>query len=49
MLILVAFILAILLLIAIPAWPHSSGWGYYPSAGIGIVLVIIVVYLILTR
>lgn len=47
MLIVLAFIFAVLLLIAIPVWPHSASWGYYPSAGIGVVLVVIVIYLIL--
>jgi Protein of unknown function (DUF3309) len=36
-------ILIILLLGAIPAWPYSRGWGYYPSGGLGLVLVIIIV------
>jgi hypothetical protein len=36
-------ILVILLLGAIPAWPYSRGWGYYPSGGLGLVLVIIIV------
>jgi hypothetical protein len=36
-------ILVILLLGAIPAWPYSREWGYYPSGGLGLVLVIIIV------
>ncbi|MFL6352609.1 MAG: DUF3309 family protein [Bryobacteraceae bacterium] len=36
-------ILIILLLGAIPAWPYSRGWGYYPSGGLGLVLLIIIV------
>jgi Protein of unknown function (DUF3309) len=36
-------ILVILLLGAIPAWPYSRGWGYYPSGGLGLILVIIIV------
>ncbi|MGI9072675.1 MAG: DUF3309 family protein [Bryobacteraceae bacterium] len=36
-------ILVILLLGAIPAWPYSRGWGYYPSGGLGLVLLIIIV------
>lgn len=40
-------ILIILLVGAIPAWPHSRGWGYYPSGGIGLVLVVIIVLLLI--
>ena len=36
-------VLLILLIGAIPAWPYSRGWGYYPSGGLGLVLVIIIV------
>jgi hypothetical protein len=37
-------ILIILLLIgALPAWPYSAGWGYYPSGGLGLVLLILIV------
>lgn len=36
-------ILVILLLGALPTWPYSSGWGYYPSGGIGLILVIILI------
>jgi hypothetical protein len=41
-------LLVLLLLGALPAWPYSRGWGYYPSGGLGLVLVILVV-LILVR
>jgi hypothetical protein len=34
-------ILILILLGALPTWPYSSGWGYYPSGGIGLVLVIL--------
>jgi hypothetical protein len=38
----VLFIILVIALIgAVPAWPHSRGWGYYPSGGIGLVLVIV--------
>jgi hypothetical protein len=42
-------ILVILLLLvgALPAWPHSRSWGYYPSGGLGLVLVILVVVMLL--
>jgi len=42
-------VLILLLLGALPAWPYSSGWGYYPSGGIGLVLVIVIVLLLLGR
>jgi hypothetical protein len=34
---------------ALPRWPHSRGWGYYPSGGLGIVLVILIILLLLGR
>jgi len=36
-------ILVLLLIGALPTWPYSSGWGYYPSGGLGLVLLIIVI------
>ena len=42
-------VLILLLLGALPAWPYSSGWGYYPSGGLGLVLVIVIVLLLLGR
>ncbi len=46
----ILFIVLILMLIgAIPAWPHSKNWGYYPSGGIGLVLLILLVLLLLGR
>ena len=36
-------ILILLLLGVLPTWPYSSGWGYYPSGGLGLVLLIIVI------
>ncbi len=42
-------ILVLALVGAIPAWPHSRGWGYYPSSGMGLVLLIVVVLLLLGR
>ena len=45
---LILLIILILLLIgAFPSWPHSRGWGYYPSGGIGLVVVILVILLLL--
>ena len=41
---LILFIIIILLLLgALPTWPYSSGWGYYPSGGLGLVLIILIV------
>jgi hypothetical protein len=46
----ILLVLLILILIgALPTWPHSRGWGYYPSGGIGLVLVIILVLLLMGR
>ena len=36
-------ILVLLLIGALPTWPYSSGWGYYPSGGIGLILVILLI------
>jgi hypothetical protein len=40
-------VLILLLLGALPRWPYSSGWGYYPSGGLGLVLVIVVLLVLL--
>ncbi len=40
-------IVIILLLGALPTWPYSTGWGYYPSGGLGIILLIVIVLLVL--
>jgi hypothetical protein len=46
----ILLILLILILIgALPTWPHSRGWGYYPSGGIGLIVVIILVLLLMGR
>jgi Protein of unknown function (DUF3309) len=42
-------ILILLLIGALPTWGYSSGWGYYPSGGLGILLVIIIVLLAMGR
>ena len=42
-------VLLLLLLGALPTWPYSAGWGYYPSGGLGVVLLIIVVLLLVGR
>jgi hypothetical protein len=42
-------ILVVLLLGALPAWPYSRGWGYYPSGGLGLVVVVLLVLLLAGR
>ena len=42
-------ILILLLVGALPTWPHSSGWGYYPSGGIGLILLVIIVLALMGR
>jgi hypothetical protein len=36
-------ILILLLIGALPSWPYSSGWGYYPSGGLGVILLIVLI------
>lgn len=46
----ILLILLVLLLVgAVPSWPHSTGWGYGPSGVLGIVLIVVVVLLITGR
>lgn len=45
---LTVILLVVILLAVLPSWPYSSGWGYYPSGGVGLVLLIVVIIL-LTR
>jgi hypothetical protein len=40
-------ILIILVIGALPTWPYSTGWGYYPTAGLGTLLVILIVLAVL--
>jgi hypothetical protein len=42
-------VLILMLLGALPTWPHSKSWGYYPSGGLGLLVVILVVLLLLGR
>lgn len=44
---LLLIVLVILLLGAMPAWPYSRGWGYYPVGGVGTILVIVLVLILL--
>ena len=45
--IILLIVLIVLLLGAIPSWPHSRSWGYGPSSGLGIVLIIVIVLLLM--
>jgi Protein of unknown function (DUF3309) len=42
-------ILILLLLGALPTWPYSTGWGYYPSSGLGLVVLLLVILLVTGR
>jgi len=42
-------ILILLVLGALPTWPYSGGWGYYPSGGLGLLLLIVIVLLVMGR
>ncbi len=42
-------ILVLFLIGAFPTWPHSANWGYYPSGGFGVILIVLVVLLLMGR
>jgi hypothetical protein len=42
-------ILVVLILGALPTWPYSAGWGYYPSGGLGLLLVILLILAVLGK
>jgi hypothetical protein len=42
-------ILVLLLLGALPTWPYSRGWGYYPSGGLGLIVVVLLVLVLVGR
>jgi flagellin-like protein len=42
-------ILILLLVGALPTWPYSSGWGYYPSGGLGLIVLILIVLVLAGR
>lgn len=42
-------ILIFMLIGAVPAWPHSSGWGYGPSGGLGLVVIILLILMLTGR
>ena len=46
----VILIIVVLLLVgALPTWPYSSGWGYYPSGGLGLILLIVLILVLTGR
>ncbi|MBN9430979.1 MAG: DUF3309 domain-containing protein [Bosea sp.] len=45
----ILIVLVILLIAALPSWPYSSGWGYYPSGGLGLIVVILIILLLMGR
>jgi hypothetical protein len=42
-------IVVLLLLGALPTWPYSSGWGYYPSGGLGLLLLVLIIVFLVRR
>jgi hypothetical protein len=42
-------ILILILIGALPTWPHSANWGYFPSGGLGLLVVILIILLILGK
>ena len=42
-------ILIVLLIGALPTWPYSGGWGYYPSGGVGLILIILLILFLMGR
>jgi Protein of unknown function (DUF3309) len=42
-------ILILILVGALPTWPYSSGWGYYPSGGVGLIVIILIILLLMGR
>jgi Protein of unknown function (DUF3309) len=42
-------VLILVVLGALPTWSHSQGWGYYPSGGVGLVLLILIILLLMGR
>jgi hypothetical protein len=46
---LLLIVLIILVLGLLPAWPYSTGWGYYPSGGLGLILIIVLIFMLMGR
>ena len=49
MLLILLIILLVALIGSVPAWPYSRGWGYYPSGGLGLVVLILLILLLMGR
>ena len=49
MLLILLIILLLLSIGSFPAWPYSRNWGYYPSGGLGLLLIIVLIILLLGR
>jgi hypothetical protein len=47
MLTLLLILLIVAALFSVPTWPHSRSWGYYPSGGLGVIVVILVLFMLL--
>jgi hypothetical protein len=46
---LLIIVLVLALIGSLPAWPYSRGWGYYPSGGLGLVVLILIILVLLSR
>lgn len=44
---LVLIVLILILLGALPSWPHSRGWGYYPAGGLGLIIIVLLILVLL--
>jgi len=42
-------LLIVLVIGALPTWPYSSGWGYYPSSGLGLIVLVLLVLILIGR
>jgi hypothetical protein len=49
MITIIIVVLVLMFLGALPSWPHSREWGYYPSGGLGLVVVILIILLLMGR
>jgi len=49
MLTILIIILILMLIGVLPTWPHSKSWGYYPSGGLGLILLILIILLLLGK
>ena len=49
MLAILLIVVVVMLLGALPAWPHSRGWGYFPSGGLSLILLVLVILVLSDR